>query len=247
MTQRDYLRVTELMYHPPPVTAAEAAAGFSSNEDFEFVELMNTGPTNVSLLGVRLTAGVTFDFSTSAVTNLAPGQRVLAVARKAAFVFRYGSNPLVAGAYAGHFDNAGELVRLVDAFDNVIQEFTYDDGGNWPPAADGAGRSLEVLDVNGDYNNPANWQASAFDGGTPGLPPLIRPMFLSATRDGPRLRLRFLAAPDQSYLVSWCSSLADAQWNVLEAIPAGGSARIEEVEDALSPVSPPRFYRLTSY
>jgi hypothetical protein len=44
LLQRDYLRITELMYHPPAPSAAEIAAGFTSAEDFEYIELMIRRP-----------------------------------------------------------------------------------------------------------------------------------------------------------------------------------------------------------
>ncbi len=242
--QRDYLRLTELMYHPPPATAAERAAGFSSAEDFEFIELLNTGPTNVSLIGVRFTAGVTFDFSTAAITNLAPAQRVLVVADEAAFAFRYGTNLPVAGAYAGHLDNKGEEVRVVDAWNSVILDFTYYPAAGWPTAADGGGSSLEVLDVNGDYNDPHNWQASLLAGGTPGFPAIIPPSFTLVFQEGTQLHLRFQAATGQTYTLYWSEGLTPGQWQVLATVPAGASTRLEEVTDDLARTSPQRFYRL---
>jgi len=244
--QRDFLRITELMYHPPAPSAAEIAAGFADGDDFEFIELLNTGPTNLSLLDVKFTAGITFDFTASAVTNLAPAQRVLIVKNRAAFDFRYGTNLLVAGEYSGSLSNGGELLRLVDAFGFVIQEFTYDDGGNWPVAADGDGSSLEVLDINGDYNDAANWQASVLVGGTPDQPGLIPPAFDSVAYDGAQVRLRFHAAGEQTYTVYWCDSLTTEQWDALATVPSGGSARIEEVLDDPPFGAPQRFYRLST-
>jgi hypothetical protein len=244
--QRDYLRLTELMYHPPPPTAMERASGFSSAEDFEFIELLNTGPTNISLIGVRFIAGVTFDFSTAAITNLAPAQRVLVVANETAFACRYGTNLPVAGAYAGHLDNKGEQVRLVDAWNNVILDFTYYPAAGWPTAADGGGSSLEVLDVNGDYNDPRNWQASLLAGGTPGFPAIIPPSFTLVSQEGTQLHLRFQAAAGQTYTLYWSEGLVPGQWQVLETVPAGASARFEEVTDDLAPTTPQRFYRLVT-
>jgi hypothetical protein len=244
--QRDYLRLTELMYHPPAPTAAERAAGFSSAEDFEFIELLNTGPTNVSLIGVRFIAGVTFDFSTAAITNLAPAQRVLVVANETAFACRYGTNLPIAGAYAGHLDNKGEQVRLVDAWNNVILDFTYYPAAGWPTAADGGGSSLEVLDVNGDYNDPHNWQASLIPGGTPGSPAIVLPSFTSVFQEGTQLHLRFQAAAGQTYTLHWSEGLRTGQWQVLATVPAGASTRLEEVTDDLAPTTPQRFYRLAT-
>ena len=39
------LRVTELMYHPAPPTAAELAAGYFDDDDFEFIEVTNISPS----------------------------------------------------------------------------------------------------------------------------------------------------------------------------------------------------------
>ena len=244
LPQRDYLRITELMYHPPSPTEAEVAAGITSDEDFEFIELLNTGPTDVSLLGVRFTAGIGFDFTTAAITNLAPAQRVLIVANEAAFALRYGTNRPVAGAFTGHLNNGGELLRLVDAWGNVIQEFTYWANGNWPIAADGGGKSLEILNVNGDYADPINWQASAVPGGTPGQRAILRPVFTRIRVEGTRVRLQFAAAPDQTYTLQWRASLTAGDWQTLAAIPGSGSAHLEEVSDDLPSGGTQRSYRL---
>ena len=243
--QRDYLRITELMYDPHPVTAAELAAGFSDNEDFEFIELMNTGPTNLSLLGVKFTAGVAFDFTTSTITNLAANQRVLVVSKKSAFAFRYGAGLPIAGSYSGHLDNSGELVRLVDSFGIVIQEFTYGNSGTWPVVARGQGRSLEVLNVNGDYSNPLNWQASLLDDGSPGNPATIRPAFAAVTQEGGRVHFRLQAAAHQAYTLRYADNMDNGPWQVLTTIPAGATTRSEDLIDTL-PGTTQRFYRLTT-
>jgi hypothetical protein len=196
------------------------------------------------LIGVRFIAGVAFDFSTAAITNLAPAQRVLVVANESAFACRYGTNLPVAGEYVGHLDNKGEQVRLVDAWNNVILDLTYYPAAGWPTAADGGGSSLEVLDVNGDYNDPHNWQASLLAGGTPGFPAIIPPSFTLISQEGSQLHLRFQAAAGQTYTLYWSEGLTPGQWQVLATVPAGASARFEEVTVGLAPTTPQRFYRL---
>jgi len=57
------LRVTELMYNPAEPTAGEVAAGFNDNDDFEFIELKNTGDETLDLTYVSFTDGITFDFA----------------------------------------------------------------------------------------------------------------------------------------------------------------------------------------
>ena len=56
------LRVTELMFNPAEPSAAEADAGFGNNDDFEFIELANTGDFDADLGQVTISDGVEFSF-----------------------------------------------------------------------------------------------------------------------------------------------------------------------------------------
>ncbi len=165
------LRLTELMYNPPAVPTD----GMDSSE-FEFIELKNIGAAPLDLSGVSFTRGITYDFAGSSITTLAPGGFVLIVKNKPAFLSRYGLtlSPLIASEYEGKLANEGETVALVDRWNGTIAEFTYDDGPDWPQAADGGGRSLVPLDSalltapQGSLNDPANWRASTAVNGSPG-------------------------------------------------------------------------------
>jgi hypothetical protein len=241
--QRDYLRITELMYHPPSPTASEAAAGFLDADEFEFMELLNSGPAEISLLGAKLASGVTFDFSTGTITNLPAGQRVLVVRNKAAFEARYGTSLPVAGEYGGSLSNGGELIRLVDSLGIIIQEFTYSDSNGWPSSADGNGTSIEVIDLKGNYNDPGNWQASPI-GGTPGSETSIPPSFVSAAINAGNISLRFQAAPKQNYTIYYTDNLLVQNWQVLSKIPADPAGKLQDVSDPASAVQ--RFYKLSA-
>ncbi len=46
---------------------------------------------------------------------------------------------------------------LRDSLGNVIHDFSYDNTAPWPTTPDGGGPSLEVIDTEGDYNDPLNW------------------------------------------------------------------------------------------
>ena len=167
------LKITELNYAPYGPTAAELATQAPGDtpfgtSDFEFVELRNTSAETIDLAGVKLTTAVTFDFTGSAATSLAPDQYVVVAKRIAAFEARYGTGINVAGEFSGKLKNEGELFMLPDGFDRMIQAFTYDNSGAWPGRADGKGSSLEVIDVNGNYNDDSNWRASGEYGGSPG-------------------------------------------------------------------------------
>jgi hypothetical protein len=102
---------------------------------------------------------------------LAPGEVILVVSDRDAFVSRYGTQLRIAGEFAaGKLNNAGETIEVRTATGTPIQVFTYDDASPWPVAADGLGSSLEIVNPAGDYHDPANWRASTDAGGTPGRP-----------------------------------------------------------------------------
>ena len=164
---QQFLRITELMYHPAPLPGGDAqSAGL-----LEFIELRNIS-TNVplDLQGVRFLDGVTFDFSTqSSVTSLAPGARVVVVADAVAFAGRYGASVPIAGTFAGSLANSGERLRLADPAGEGILDFNYQPG--WYPITDGPGFSLVIVDEQADpdrWNDRSQWRPSGRLHGSPG-------------------------------------------------------------------------------
>ena len=154
----EHLRITEVMYHP--------VGGLPD----EYIEILNTGPAPLVLDGVSFDDTQPFAAFTFANITLAPGQYAVIVADESAFRTRYGNDITVAGTWAsGALSNGGENIELRDPFGNTIHDFSYDDNAPWPIAADGTGPSLEVIDTEGDYNDPLNWRASAYSGGSPGF------------------------------------------------------------------------------
>ena len=156
-----YLVITEIMYHPEPDGAAE------------YIELLNISDSvTLDLNGVNFTRGITFDFTASDVTSLAPGERVLVVQNVAAFEAAHGPGLPVAGVFAlgSSLGNGGESLKLEDAGGGTIKEFTYNDKAPWPITPDTLGFSLVLIApaTNPDPGEPSNWRASAAVGGTPG-------------------------------------------------------------------------------
>lgn len=166
-----YLRITEIMYHPAP-----PPPGLSTNaEEFEYIELKNIGPDPLNLAGVRFVSGISFNFTGSAITSLASGESVLVVKNVAAFISRYGSSPRIAGQYTSFLENAGENLRLEDAYGEKILDFDYNN--TWYDITDGLGFSLVIADENAPWNTwglKESWQAGGGYGGSPGQtnPPL---------------------------------------------------------------------------
>jgi len=174
----DDLRITELMYNPAP---ADVAAGELNvdNDEFEFIELKNTGGETLDLTYVSFTDGINFDFASSGVTSLGPGEFVFVVRNQAAFESRYGTglSSRIAGSYDvtdQKFSNGGENVELVDYYNGTIANFDYNDSYGWPVSADGSGHSMIPLSSalegqpDGSLRYCGNWRQSSFINGSPG-------------------------------------------------------------------------------
>jgi hypothetical protein len=159
------LRITELMYHPSAPTTAELLAGVSDSDEFEYIELLNTGDTAINLNGVQFVSGIDFTFGD---VDLAAGEYLLIVENQAAFEIRYGSQLNVVGQWTGGLSNNSETVSMLDQDGRAIHQFTYDDSGDWPGRADGFGSSLDVVLTTGEYQLPSNWRSSSEYDGSPG-------------------------------------------------------------------------------
>ena len=141
--------------------------------DAEYIEVLNISESEtLDLAGVRFTQGIDFDFTGSAVTSLPPGSRALVVRNQAAFESVYGTGLPIAGTFANDtaLSNGGEQIKLEDADNGTIAQFTYDDADPWPLEADGLGRSLELIapETRPDPALAANWRASSRTNGSPG-------------------------------------------------------------------------------
>lgn len=162
-----FLRITEIMYNPAPLTGNTNDA-----QEFEYVELKNiSGSETVNLAGVRFVNGISFNFTGSAVTSLAPGQRVLVVKNATLFALRYGAGLPVAGTYSGSFDNGGERIQLIDAANEEIHDFNYE--SDWYPITAGAGFSLAIVNENALaelWDSKTNWRPSGVVNGAPAQP-----------------------------------------------------------------------------
>ena len=173
----DHLRIGEVHYHPADPTPAEEVAGFTDADDFEFVELINIGNVNIDLTSVAFTqqmvgdqtVGISFDFSQAEVQQLSPGARLVIVEDLAAFRFRYGEEPVVAGQWSGGLSNRSEAITMEMGGETALN-FTYQD--DWHPATDGQGYSLVSVDpADNDlaqWGRAAGWRSSFTIGGSPG-------------------------------------------------------------------------------
>jgi hypothetical protein len=161
------LVISQFCYRPPePLLPAESAVS-TDRDDFEFIELLNTGIAPIDLAGVTLTGGVTFTFRQGQVLD--PGQRTVLVRSEPAFRTRYGTSVPVAGEVQGRLANNTDSLALADAAGRPILAFTYSDRSPWPASPNGGFALVLIQPLNHpDPNNPASWRASVSLGGTPG-------------------------------------------------------------------------------
>jgi len=165
------LVISEIHYNPLDPTPTEEGQGYTSKDDFEFMELLNVGTEEIDLSGVHFTAGIDFDFAQG--TKLAADGRLLLVRNEAAFTFRY---PAVAAAnIIGEFQNMtglgndNDTITLNAVDGSVIQTMHYLDHAPWPLAADGDGASLVLIlpYTRPDHALSSSWRASTVQNGTP--------------------------------------------------------------------------------
>jgi hypothetical protein len=149
------LRITEIMYNPV------------GGDAYEFIELRNVGQTPLDVSRFSF-SGITYTFPPGSV--LSPGQTIVLAADPAAFSARY-PGVVVFGYFSDRLSNGGERIAVKGPMGETIISVDYSDGGQWPARADGGGYSLEAIDPTADPDAPANWRASAFQNGTPGLAP----------------------------------------------------------------------------
>ncbi|HMJ65421.1 MAG TPA: lamin tail domain-containing protein, partial [Candidatus Binatia bacterium] len=248
---QQFLRVTEIMYSPAP-----PPSGPYSREDFEYIELKNTGPSVLSLLNVRFLDGIIFNFTGSAVTALNSGQSVVVVRNTNAFTARYGAGLNVAGQFLGALDNGGERLRLVDALGEEILDFSYNN--SWYPITDGYGFSLVIREETAPFytwGDKLSWRPSGQLNGSPGTgngtPPAIAPIRINevlAHTDLPQRDAIELYNPTASQVDISGWFISDDLTNITKfripngtTIAAGGYVVFDESQFNPTPGTPPSF------
>jgi hypothetical protein len=161
------LVISEFLYHPAPVSSAEATLGFTES-DFEWIEIQNVSILPVDMTGVRFTKGIDFNFPDN--YTIQPGGYAVLPRNAAAFAERYGAGIPTVGQFApDSLSNGGENIKLSLGAGTAILDFTYDDNLPWPTDADGVGYSLVLVDPESlpDHNVASNWRTSTVSGGNP--------------------------------------------------------------------------------
>lgn len=154
------IKVTEVHYHPLDM-------GINDNQEYEFIELKNTGASVLNLKNFRFIDGIEYVFHND--TPLKPQEFFVLASNGRAFRDRYGFWP--DATYDGQLDNSGERIVLFSAAGDTICSIEYDDGPGWPESPDGDGYSLVPVEYNpvDSQDRPELWRASYKIGGSPGI------------------------------------------------------------------------------
>ena len=191
--------INEIMFHASPAVPEDPRK--------EWIELLNTGTGSVDLAGWRFTKGVSFCFTNGIIL---PGGCLVVAADVATFRTNHPGVTNVTGGWAGKLSNNGESLELTDSLGQVADSVAYAPDGDWgwirvgeeypgqptwwhgwgwTNAADGAGKSLELINPALSSKPGQNWAVSLTDGGTPGRPNSV------ATNDLPPMVLEVRHIP----------------------------------------------------
>jgi hypothetical protein len=144
----------EVMYHP------------ATNEPaMEWLELYNQMAVSVDMSGWSLDGDIHYRFPTNTVLS---GGAYLVVASSPTNLAATTGLANLLGPFTNRLSNSGGRLLLRNNNGRVVNEVTYDTGGDWPVAPDGSGVSLAKRDRDSGSDLPGYWASSAQMGGTPG-------------------------------------------------------------------------------
>lgn len=161
------IAISEIMYKPHRVEVRETfdrvSGGTHIEEDDdefgEYVEICNRGTQTVDLEGWTFSDGIDYTFES---VSLAPGEYLLVCAEPDIMNVRLNIGSAV-GPFIGALRDGGERLTLSDENGDLVDTVSYNDTAPFPVAADEFGYSIEVIDIEGDNGNPANWRAAVQD------------------------------------------------------------------------------------
>lgn len=137
--------INELHYNSDPNTARD-----------EFIELYNTGSSDIDLSGWFFNDGVRFTFPAS--STITAGGFVVISQDPAALMARYGAASH--GPFAGGLSGSGETVELRQVNGLIADTVTYRDHFPWPVGAGGTGASMELINPTLDNDLGGSWRSS---------------------------------------------------------------------------------------
>lgn len=148
------IRISEISYNPPE----------SGSDSTEFVELYNSGNTDVDLNGYQFTSGFIHSFTES--TIIKAGEFYVLAINSRALNNYYGAGTADGQWTTGGLSNGGEPITLVNASMQKVDSLRYDDVLPYPDGSvcgidpDGGGPTIELIDFTKPGTDGANWKPS---------------------------------------------------------------------------------------
>jgi len=198
------LVVTEIMYNDP-----------NNADSLEFIELFNNGVNDIQLGGIEIFGTISYTFPS---TVLGGGEYLL-IARKvtpsSAF---YGET---FGNYSGSLSNGGGIIDIRNTLGVFVDYVAYDNNLPWPPAGDGTGASIKLVDENSNNNEGANWVAS-----TNGFGILNGDPIYASPGEYGDLTLPIVQFSDNNYAINETDGTVDIVINLSAANGMGSSVEL---------------------
>ena len=104
------------MYAPP-------AIGTNASDEYEFIELRNTGTNTLDLTGLKFTSGIDFAFTNGTLLNA--GEYFVLARNATAFAEKY-PGVTINGTYTGKLNNSGDTLTLSHILGTEVFSVSYD-------------------------------------------------------------------------------------------------------------------------
>lgn len=155
--------------HEGNIVINEINYNSSSNFDTEdWVELFNGRNSTIDLENWKfLDSDDNHTFIFPETTQLEPGDFLVLCRDTSAFRSLFPNVTHIIGNFDFGLSGGGELIRLVNNLDELIDFVEYDDNSPWPSNPDGDGPTLELINPSLDNSIFSSW-ASSSSHGTPG-------------------------------------------------------------------------------
>lgn len=157
-SRRSGIVISEVMHHP---------AARPDGRNVQFIEVFNSLPWLEEMNGWQITGDVNFTFPTNFVLN--PQSFVVIAAVPDDLAAATGLTNVL-GPFTGKLSPGNGKLKLVHRSGAVLFELSYSSDPPWSATPDGGGHSLVLARPSYGERDPRAWDASAYAGGSPGLP-----------------------------------------------------------------------------
>jgi len=148
------LVINEIHYNPnDSIYTQTTPIDTVSGNNFEFIELKNTGNQTIHLKDVDFAKGIGYSFED---INIPAGGFVVLAEDGDRFIEKYGFE--ADGIFEGKLENSGEKIWLSDPVGNIIDSIRYNDSLPWDTIPDLGQYSLGLINSFADNYDALNWK-----------------------------------------------------------------------------------------